>query len=131
MLRLAVFVGVFAFSLAAAPRRLTRAAAGGEHQDGEAQVTIVTWFDYEANMVPYFLQAVRSNVEQLEESHDVFYDPRLIDLKAESIDGKYAAVYTIRGIKCEKLDGFISAIKNIKSLTARVIVTCGGETRDF
>nr|CDJ91869.1 unnamed protein product [Haemonchus contortus] len=131
MLRLAVFVSVFAFSLAAAPRRLTRATAGGEHQDRPAQVTIVTYFNYAASMNSnsFLLEVVKSNVAQLEESHHVFYDARLIDVKAENVDGMFGAVYTIHGVNCAKLDNFISAIKGLSSLTQRVTVTCGGKTK--
>ncbi|VDO49238.1 unnamed protein product [Haemonchus placei] len=104
MLRLVVFVGVFAFSLAAAPRQLAQARAGGKRQEGQAQVIIVTYFNYVASMSSFQLWLVRSNVERLEESHDIFYDPQLIDVKAANIDGMFGAVYTIQGVKCEKVE---------------------------
>ncbi|VDO66842.1 unnamed protein product [Haemonchus placei] len=131
MLRLVVFVGVFAFSLAAAPRRLTRGIAGGEHQDGEAQVTIVTYFNYAPSINSFLLEVVKSNVAQLEESHHVFYDARLIDVKPKNVDGLFGTVYTIHGVNCAKLDNFISAIKGLSSLTKQVTVTCGGKTKSL
>ncbi|XGW14258.1 hypothetical protein V3C99_000525 [Haemonchus contortus] len=128
-LLLVIFVGVFAYSLAAAPRRLTRATAGEEHQDRPAQVTIVTYFNYAASIQNSFLlEVVKSNVAQLEESHHVFYDARLIDVKAQNVDGMFGAVYTIHGVNCAKLNNFVSAIKGLSSLTKQVTVTCGGKT---
>ncbi|XGW14255.1 hypothetical protein V3C99_000524 [Haemonchus contortus] len=134
MPRLVVFVGIFALSLpsvikAAAPGRSAQATVRGKRDDGQAQVSVVTCLDFDASTSFSYLQTVRSTVEQLEESHNVFYDPKLIHVKAENIDGKFAAVYTIQGVNCDKLDNFISAIKGLPSLTKQVTVTCGGKTK--
>ncbi|XGW11144.1 hypothetical protein V3C99_012557, partial [Haemonchus contortus] len=115
MLPLVVFVSVIAFSWATT-------------SEEQAQVIVETYFDFDENMSSSYLEIVRSTVEELEESYNVLYNPKQIDVKAENIDGRFAAVYTVHGVDCNKLDDFVSAIKGLSALAKQVTVTCGGKT---
>ncbi|VDO82668.1 unnamed protein product [Haemonchus placei] len=95
MLRLVVFVGVVAFSWASVRQAAT--------SDEQAQVIVVTYFDFDADMNSSYLEIVRSTVEDLEETYNVLYNPKQIDVKAANIDGSFAAVYTVRGVDCNKV----------------------------
>ncbi|XGW08833.1 hypothetical protein V3C99_011279 [Haemonchus contortus] len=120
MLRLAVFVSVIAFSWASVPQAKT--------SDEQAQVIVETYFDFDEDMSSSYLEIVRSTVEELEESNNDLYNPKQVDVRAENIDGRFAAVYTVRGVDCKKLDDFVSSIKGLSSLAKQVTITCGGKT---
>nr|CDJ82567.1 unnamed protein product [Haemonchus contortus] len=150
MHRLVAFVCIIALSLACAPQdnpsnsgksdksdkkttpasssKTTKGSTKGKREVGQAQVTLVTYQDFDEEMTPFYLEAVRSVVEHHEESSGILYNPKLINVKAENIGGKFAAVYTILGVDCDELHRFISTINGLSALTEQVTITCGGRT---
>ncbi|XGW14319.1 hypothetical protein V3C99_000554, partial [Haemonchus contortus] len=150
MLRLVAFVCIIALSLACAPQenpgksdksdksdkkttpasssKTTKGSTKGKREVGQARVTLVTYQDFDEEMTPFYLEAVRSVVEHHEESSGILYNPKLINVKAENIGGKFAAVYTILGVDCDELHRFISTINGLSALTEQVTITCGGRT---
>ncbi|XGW14322.1 hypothetical protein V3C99_000555 [Haemonchus contortus] len=100
----------------------------GKREVGQAQVTLVTYQNFDAEVAPFYLEAVRSVVEHHEKSSGIFYNPELISVKAENIGGKFAAVYTILGVDCDELNRFISTVNGLSALTEQVTITCGGRT---
>ncbi|XGW14310.1 hypothetical protein V3C99_000549, partial [Haemonchus contortus] len=100
----------------------------GKREVGQAQVTLVTYLDFDAEMTSFYLEAVRSVVEQQEKSSGIFYNPELTSVKAENISGKFAVVYTILGVDCDELNHFISSVNGLSALTEQVTITCGGRS---
>uniref|UniRef100_A0A7I4YEY2 Lipoprotein n=1 Tax=Haemonchus contortus TaxID=6289 RepID=A0A7I4YEY2_HAECO len=134
MLRLVVFLGLLAFSLACKPSTSssssgsaganasgnnTMNAGGKKRAVDQAHVLVETQLKFNPTFNPIFERAFKQGVEQHAHRHGVHYDHNLVYGKTERIGHKFAMGYKIYGADCEEVHTLV--------FTDQIASTVGGE----
>uniref|UniRef100_A0A1I7XMC1 Signal peptide protein n=1 Tax=Heterorhabditis bacteriophora TaxID=37862 RepID=A0A1I7XMC1_HETBA len=126
LLILSVFVALTMACAPTAPSNSTTAAPAREKRSTQfVTVTVVSNINYDESKNLLNMEFMQNIIAEFAKTQGIPFNVKNMDILPKNQGGKFASVYTIKGVDCEKVQHFVTGAKHSSANVIYVLVKCG------